>query len=135
MFVFLKKHFLELISFAVCFFYPIKPLIISVVVLGLFDFITGVTAAYKYGGWKSISSKKMYHSVVKVTLYSILIAVSFIIEKFMIDYLPLVKLATSCIALVELKSLYENTSSILGIDLWKYMKLAFEKKIDSDHKP
>lgn len=129
----LKSKIFNLIFFTACFFSPVKPLVITVVCLGLFDFITGISAAYKHN--VPITSKKMYHSVVKVTLYTILILSSYMMEKYLIDYLPVVKLATSTIALVELKSLYENISSILGIDLWKYLKLVFEKKIDSEHKP
>lgn len=128
-----KEIALELGAFILCFFAPLQAVLATVISLGIADFITGICAAYKRD--IPITSKKMYHSVVKVTLYTILILVSFMCEKYMFQSLPWTKLATSSIALVELKSIYENVSATLGIDLWKYMKLVFEKKIDSAHKP
>jgi phage-related holin len=124
---------IEVLAFLFCFFAPIHSVLATVIALGAFDFMTGILASFKCD--IPITSKKMYHSVVKVTLYTLLILVSFMCEKYMFKELPWTKLATSSIAMVELKSIYENISAVLGIDLWKYLKLVFEKKIDSAHKP
>jgi phage-related holin len=124
---------IEVLAFLFCFFAPIHSVLITVIALGAFDFISGILASIRCD--IPITSKKMYHSVVKVTLYTMLILVSFMCEKYMFKELPWTKLATSSIAMVELKSIYENISAALGIDFWKYLKLVFEKKIDSAHKP
>lgn len=123
-----KSAIPEIIMFLVCFFSPIKAAIISVIFLGLFDFIAGITASYK--GGKPITSRKMYASVVKVTMYSILIVTSHMISKYMFALLPLVQIATSVIALVELKSLYENISIILGVDLWNKVKTKIDPRTE-----
>jgi hypothetical protein len=121
-----KETLCEIGMFIIMFFAPVKAAIITVIVLGLFDFITGVSASVKQD--IPITSRKMYSSVVKVTMYSLLILASHMIEVHLIDYLPLVKMATSTIALVELKSLYENISIVLGLDLWNVVKEQMNKR-------
>lgn len=117
---------LEVGAFLLMFFAPVKAAIITIIFLGVIDFITGISASYKQG--VPITSRRMYSSIVKVTMYSLLIIASHMIEVHLIDYLPLVKMATSSIALVELKSLYENVSTVLGLDLWKALKTVIEKR-------
>jgi phage-related holin len=124
-----KRHTGELITFMIMFFSPVKAAILSIILLALFDFITGVSASYKLGN--KITSRRMYSSIVKVTMYSTLILASHLIEAHLMDYLPMVKLATSSVALVELKSLYENVSVVLGIDLWSALKAVMDRKIET----
>ena len=119
-----KESCPEIVIFLIAFFSPIAAAIVTVILLGFFDFLTGITAAYKRGN--PITSRKMYASIIKVTMYSILIISSHMIELYLLGYLPLVKMATSTIALVELKSLYENISIITGTDIWNKVK----KQID-----
>jgi uncharacterized membrane protein HdeD (DUF308 family) len=121
-----KKHITELIIVIIMFFSPIHAAILSVFSLGVFDFITGVLASYKRGD--KITSRRMFDSIVKITIYSILLCASHIIEVHLITYLPLVKLATSAIAFTELKSLYENIGSILQVDLYGYLKDFLDKR-------
>lgn len=124
----LKQNALDLITLIVIFFAPVHAALLTVIALGITDFITGILAARKRG--EIITSNKMFRSIVKVSIYNILILISFMVEKFMIDYLPLTKIATSSIAVIEMKSLYENASDILGIDLWGRVKGFMDKKPD-----
>lgn len=122
----LKQNLLDIVALIVVFFTPVHAALLTVVALGLVDFITGIWAAKKRQ--ETITSNKMFRSIVKVTIYNLLILISYLVEKYMIDYLPLTKIATSCIAVIEMKSLYENSSDILGIDLWSRVKEFMDKK-------
>lgn len=125
-----KNYAAELLTFIIIFFSPVKAAIFSVIVLALFDFVTGLAASRKKD--QPWTSRRAYSSIVKVTMYSVLILASHLMETHLIDFLPLVKLATSSIAMVELKSLYENISITLGIDLWKALKNVMDRKLETD---
>lgn len=122
----LKQHGLDLIMLIVMFFAPVQAALISVGVLCTFDAITGIMAAKKRG--ELITSNKGFRTIIKMIIYSILVICSHLIEVVMIDFIPVTKIATSAIALIELKSLYENASTILGIDMWKFIKQIMDKK-------
>ena len=122
----IKHNLLDLVMLVLAFFSPVETAVLAVIVLCFFDTITGIIAAYKRG--EKITSNKGFRTIIKIVVYSILILCSHLIEKTLLDYIPLVKIATSAVALIELKSLYENASSILGLDLWKFVKQMMDKK-------
>jgi uncharacterized membrane protein HdeD (DUF308 family) len=120
-----KKHIVDFMALILIFFTPILPAVYSIIFLGGADFLTGILAAKKRG--EEITSNKMFRSIIKVLLYNLLLITSFIVQEHLMTYIPWVKLATSAIATIEIKSLYENASTILGIDLWKYVKNIMDK--------
>ena len=92
---------------------PIKAVLTAVGVLVLADLILGIWAAKKRG--EVITSRKMYQSVVKCFIYQVTIITGFLVEKYLSgDLLPVTKITGSIIGIVELKSLGENSSVILG---------------------
>lgn len=97
---------------------PIHPVVISVGVLIFADTFFGIWAAKKRG--EKISSKRMGDSVVKMLVYQIVLITGFLVETHLIDgAVPIVKLAALYIGMVEVKSLLENASTILGRDIFK----------------
>lgn len=122
----IKQHSLDILLLIITFFAPVQAALISIGVLCFFDAITGIFAAKKRG--EIIRSNKAFRTIVKMLVYSILVLASHMIEETLLDVIPVTKIATSAVALIELKSLYENASDILGIDLWKFVKNIMDKK-------
>jgi hypothetical protein len=99
-------------------FAPIKAVIIVTGVLVIADLITGVIAAHKKG--EQITSAGLRRTVTKTTVYLSAVCLGFLVEKYMIDsILPISKLVSGIIGVVELKSLMENLNTIHGSDLFK----------------
>jgi hypothetical protein len=80
------------------------------------DFLTGIWASYKRG--EAITSHAMKQSVSKSVLYLGGILLLHIVERYMVPDVPMVKTLTALIALVEVKSFFENVHSITGVDYW-----------------
>jgi len=86
---------------------PIMTLIKAILVLIGLDLITGVIAALKRK--EAITSAGFRRTVTKVFVYEMALIIAFIGEKYFIgDLAPLVKLISSMIGLVEIKSIFEN---------------------------
>jgi hypothetical protein len=99
-------------------FAPIKAVIVVTGVLVIADLITGVIAAHKKG--EQITSAGLRRTVTKTTVYLSAVCLGFLVEKYMIDsILPISKLVSGIIGVVELKSLMENLNTIHGSDLFK----------------
>jgi hypothetical protein len=99
-------------------FAPIKAVIIVTGVLVISDLITGIWAAKKRK--EKITSAGLRRTVTKTTVYLSAVCLGFLVEKYMIDsVLPISKLISGIIGVVELKSLMENLNTIYGSDLFK----------------
>lgn len=99
-------------------FAPAKALIISVGFLILADLALGIWAAKKRG--EHISSAALRRTISKAAVYQIAVLSGFLVETYMLNgILPVSKIVASVIGLVELKSILENSDSILGYSLFK----------------
>lgn len=102
---------------------PIKPMLIACGVLIVADTITGMLAAYKRK--EQITSAEMRRSVSKMFVYQIAIISAFVLEKWIMhDSIPVSRIVSGVIGLVEFKSILENVSSITGQDI---LKMVMEK--------
>lgn len=102
---------------------PIKPLAIACGVLVIGDMITGMWAAYKRK--EKLNSAEMRRSVSKMLIYQIAIITGFVLEKWIMqDAVPVSRIVSGVIGMVEFKSILENASIITGQDL---LKLVLEK--------
>lgn len=100
--------------------YPIAAIVSVIYVLIIIDFIMGVWAATKE---KNFIPAKMWSTVRKLFLYQLVILAGFLIETYIIDGLiPLNKIVSGFIAMIELRSIFYNFNKIFGIDLWKEVK-------------
>ncbi len=102
---------------------PIKPMLIACGALVVADMVTGMFAASKRK--EKIRSAEMRRSLTKMVVYQIAIISAFILEKYMLDGLvPVSKVVSGVIGMVEFKSVLENASTIAGKDI---LKLVIEK--------
>ncbi len=95
---------------------PIRPALIAATVLTLADFISGLWASLKEK--KKITSSGMRRTVIKILAYYSAIIVAFVLETYLMQELPVVKVVTGLIGLTEAKSFFENLNRITGIDFW-----------------
>jgi phage-related holin len=95
---------------------PIRSVMIAVSLLVIADMITGIWASLKEG--KKISSNGLRRTVAKTLAYQLTIVVSFIIETYLIDGIPVVKVVSGLIAITEGKSFFENMERITGVNYW-----------------
>lgn len=98
-------------------FAPIHSLLLTTGVMIFADLFTGIIAAYKRG--EKITSGGIRRTLTKMFVYEAALMLAFLAEHYMSDILPFVKMASGMIALVELKSIYENLNSISGGELLK----------------
>lgn len=93
-------------------FAPIQSLLITTAAMIVIDLVTGILAARKRG--EKITSAGLRRTVSKIFVYELAIMVAYLGEHYMSDVVPFVKLASGMIAMVEIKSIYENLSAIGG---------------------
>jgi hypothetical protein len=114
----LKKLLLELLASLAIILLPIKAVMITVGFLILADFVFGIWAAKKRG--EAITSRKMGASISKAVVYQTAVVSAFLVEKYLMEGLiPVTKIVSSMIGIVEIKSLFENCSTILGQPVFK----------------
>lgn len=91
------------------FFGDIEQQIISaVIVLALFDMITGVFAEVKSG--KSVESKKLFKTAIKLFVYMLMISSGHLVETAIGYELKVDEVITAIIAVTEIISILENAS-------------------------
>jgi hypothetical protein len=99
-------------------FAPIKAVLLVTGLLIFADLITGILAARKKG--QKITSAGLRRTVTKVCVYNVAIMVGFLAETYMLEgFIPISKIASGLIAVVELASLYENLNVIHGSNIFK----------------
>lgn len=101
----------------VAIFAPIQSLLITTGVLILVDLITGIWSSIKRG--EPITSAGLRRTLTKLFVYEAALMVAFLVEHYMSDILPFVKMSSAMVSIVELKSVYENLNNISGADLLK----------------
>lgn len=93
---------------------PVHNVMIAAGVLILFDLIMGIWRAKKQG--EPITSQGLRRSLSKLCSYEIAIVTGFLIEKNMMDFIPVAKIIGGMIALTEGLSVLENVRIVTGID-------------------
>jgi phage-related holin len=101
-------------------FNALKPLITALILLIIFDFITGTRKAKSNG--EEINSGGLRRSISKLTEYSIAVLASHIFTwMFSLDFFLSYYVALY-ICGIELKSIYENVSETTGVGIADYFK-------------
>jgi len=113
----------------------LSPLLVSfglLMVLVLVDFISGLMVSKRDGGKFSIL--KAINSLRKSIAYLLLCSSGFLMDMWFFKQMlgaPFMFNTFMCIvALIEFKSIVENTSRLLGVDVWTKIIKAFGKKVD-----
>lgn len=97
---------------------PIHSMLIVVGILIFGDMILGIWAALKRG--EEISSSRLRDTVSKMFIYHLVLILGFLVQNDLFQGLiPVAKLSASVIGMVEIKSVFENASEILGRPIFK----------------
>lgn len=117
----MKNYFLNNISliltFLAVYFAPAYPIMIGIGFLVTMDFVTGILAAKKRG--EIITSKKMRPTIMKGFGYMASILIAFVMQNIFLTDMEVMKIVSGLIAMIELKSLDENLTSITGKSIFK----------------
>lgn len=106
-----------ILTFLVVYFAPAYPIMIGIGFLVTMDFITGILAAKKRG--EEITSKKMRPTIMKGFGYMAAILIAFVMQNVFLTDMEVMKIVSGLIAMIELKSLDENLTSITGKSIFK----------------
>jgi phage-related holin len=112
---------------------PLAPVMGTMVLLIVVDFITGLWASLikRPAGQKwyyTIKSRKIYSTLSKFFIYNMVIMSSYFIELHIVPEVPWLKVVAGFIAITEMKSIFENFHRIYGIDIWDQLKSLLERK-------
>ena len=112
----------EILAFIAIFFAALQGALLALGFLIMIDTFTGIWASVKSNGVKSVTSRKAGRIVTKLVLYPLAIVVAKVAEDYLVSSIPIVEVTTGILAVVEVKSIFENMGSILGFDLWQRIK-------------
>lgn len=97
----------------VAFFAPILYAFVLIIILVFVDTITGIMKAGRKDV-NSISSKKAFALIPKITFYCLLCIVAHATQLYVIPEVPFVKLSLIGISFIEIKSIDENFRALFG---------------------
>lgn len=80
--------------------------LVALLVLIIFDTITGVSSAYKNG--EEIKSSKVLRSAIKICFYFLFVSSGHLCETIIANFIPIQATITAMLALTELVSIMEN---------------------------
>jgi hypothetical protein len=109
----MKEYVVGLVVATASVFAPIKMVFLVTGILIFADLLLGIIAAKKRG--ERITSAGLCRTVTKIFVYNSAVALGFLVEKFMLDgFLPVSKIASGLISVVELTSILESLNFING---------------------
>lgn len=112
------KYVETLLLAAVAVFTPIRAALATTLILIGVDLVVGLLAAYKRK--EPITSSGIKRTVGKVLLYNSAICIGHLVQTYLTgDVLPVCKMVTTLIGIVEAKSIFENLDTINGAPLFK----------------
>lgn len=120
------KHFTlkNIAIYAATVLTPIYAALFWLGILIFFDLITGLIKARRKN--ETITSHKLKDTMVKTIFYFVLIISAQILDSqyLSLNFLPakVAQLAAGYVAVIEFKSILENTSLIIGKDVVQYLK-------------
>lgn len=112
----------EILAFLAIFFAAIQGALLAIGFLIMADTFTGIWATLKKDGVKSVTSRKAGRILTKLILYPLAIIVAKVAEDHLAPSIPWVEVTAGILAAVEVKSIFENISIVLGFDLWDRIK-------------
>lgn len=122
----------EVMAFLIMLFTGLTSTLIAVGILVMADTFTGVWSAVKEEGLEGFTSRKLGRIITKLILYPLAILVAKVAEIYLSPDIGWTYVTTSIIAVVEIKSIFENIGKILGFKLWDRLKKALWKDKEVD---
>ena len=108
------------------FFAPVAEWLFLVGLFVVADFITGIFASINEGD--KFTSKKARNTVEKLAVYGVCILIAKSIQSFFFPELPAMKMVSSLIAFIELKSIDENVKRLTGKSIFGEIIRLFKPK-------
>ena len=134
----LLKYFSGMILSLLALLAPIQPLVVSVVVFIVIDFITGVFASYRVahrtGSPWFFSSEEAWRTLYKLGFTLLVIVMSWVLEGLVSPLfdLPLSRLFTGFVCGVEMWSLLENASQISDEPYFEWMRRYLRRRVEKE---
>lgn len=109
---------------------PIVSVMLTVAFLIIVDFITGTYAAIKKN--IPISSERIGNTISKFFIYNLVVLSAFLLEKYIVNEIPFMRIIAGFIAIAEIKSIMENFNAIYGINPFKALVNLIKKRSIED---
>lgn len=126
----MKTAWAAIVGFAATLFASVQNELFAILFLILIDTATGVWAAVKQDR-KSFSSKKLRKVVSKIIVYVLAILVVKVTENYLSSTIPWEDVVTGVLSAIEVTSILENMSKILGYDLIGKVREKINEKLKS----
>ena len=127
----MKDIYTSILAFLVVFFSSLQESLCAIGFLIMVDTGVAIWASWKNHGVASITSRKAGRIITKMILYPLAIIVAKVAEQYLVPEIPFIKVTTGIVATVEVKSIYEKISLLLGFDLWQRIKkVLWKDKLD-----
>ena len=118
---------LEILAFLAVFFAVLEPVLWAIGFLIMTDTGLAIWATWKHNGLKSVKSRKLGRIITKLVPYPLAIIVAKVAEQYLAPSIPWTDVTAGIVATVEIKSIFEKMSLLLGFDLWQRIKKAIWK--------
>jgi len=120
----------DVLAFLCLFFADLYSAMLAIGFLVIADTFTGILHVYregipKYGfwfGWKNVESRKAGRIIIKLILYPLSLIVAKVAETYLLPEIPWIRVTSGILAMIEVRSIFENIGKILGYDLWDRIK-------------
>ena len=114
----MKQYLMPMFVAAISIFTPVVPMLLTIGVLIVIDFLVGIYRAFKMK--EQITSRKMGNTISKMFLYQLTIISLFLFETYILmGILPVTKIGAALISITELKSIDESVEKMTGVGIWK----------------
>lgn len=140
-----EKYFIitgEIAAFLCMFFMDIFKSMLAVGFLIAADTATGIWAAWAAGrkiegSWwasrKYVKSNKMERVLKKLVLYPLVLIVAKVAQVYLAPVIPWIDITAGALAMIEVRSIFENAGKLLGYNIWENIKKHIVKdKIEDD---
>ena len=114
----MKQYLMPMFVAAISIFTPVVPMLLTIGVLIVIDFLVGIYRAFKMG--EQITSRKMGNTISKMFLYQLTIISLFLFETYILgSIMPVTKIGAVLISITELKSIDESVEKMTGVGVWR----------------
>jgi len=128
----------EITAFLCMFFVDLYASMFAVGFLIAADTGTGVWAAWSKGkkiegtwfkGWQHVKSRKMERVIKKLILYPLVLIVAKVAQEYLAPAIPWIDITAGALAMIEVRSIFENAGKLLGFSIWDRVKKAIDKEL------
>lgn len=118
----------DIIVFLTMFLFTMNGALWAIGILIFSDTFTGIWGAvHRDGGWKAIESRKLGRIITKMVIYPLALLIAFVAQNILTPSIPWVSVTMGVLATVEIKSIFENMTKILGFPFLTMIKKAIWK--------